>query len=100
MDVVAVSEPTSLMIGDTAILVCVSYGEETQETIWHKNGTLLTNSSLISFYDEFTNFTLGGMPFTLSFLQICSVNFEDASPYSCLINNRGGFVSAQTQLFG
>ena len=74
--------------GDTIALACTATGRPYPTIQWYKDGVLLTNGSLISIYDE--QFENGGLLFTSSILEVCSVGIADNGTYSCVATNSAG----------
>lgn len=95
VELLAVSNETSLKEGGTALLVCVGYGGlNYTEIFWTRNGVALTNTSLTSIHHE--EVIQGRRTFILSVLQMCSVGLADAGSYTCVISN--GEISATALL--
>ena len=80
---VLVSNDTTLTVGETAILACVSYSSGDEEITWSLNGQTVINSSLHTIYEE--EVTQGGKVFKQSFLQLCGLTVSDAGGYTCLV---------------
>ena len=93
---VAISNDTSLLEGETALLACVGYSEDDVEVTWTRNGATVVNSSLISTYQEET--VQGGRVFKQSFLQLCSVEVADSGAYTCVISNGQTSANSSVQL--
>ena len=81
--------------GSTVILQCVGYGFPTPHINWMLNGTALSNTSNTVIYEELVN--EGGVCFTKSTLEVCSVN--DPVTYNCDVANIIGNSSINTQVF-
>ena len=93
---VAISNDTSLLEGETALLACVGYSEDDVEVTWTRNGATVVNSSLVSTYQEET--VQGGRVFKQSFLQLCSVEVADSGAYTCVISNGQTSDNSSVQL--
>ena len=94
VEVVAISNDTSLLEGETALLACVGYSEDDVEVTWARNGATVVNSSLVFTYQE--EAVEGGRVFKQSFLQLCSVEVADSGAYTCVVNN--GQISANSSV--
>ena len=77
-----VSNDTFLKTGDSGILVCVATNEN---ITWSYNGLPLTNTSLVSVYEE--DIVEGGRVYKQSFLQLCSLVTANAGGYTCAVTN-------------
>ena len=84
-EVVAISNSTSLVEGETALLVCVGYSRIDVDISWSLNGQTVQNSSLVTIYEE--EIVQGSRTFTKSFLQLCSLELSDAGEYTCEVTN-------------
>ena len=93
---IALSNDTSLVNGDAALLVCVGYGESSVEVTWARNGRTIINTSLISIYQEET--VIGNRVFTQSFAQLCSVGLADAGSYTCVVSSGEVSVSSSVEV--
>ena len=93
----AISNDFSLNAGDTALLLCVGYGQPDVQITWTRNGQLIANSSNVSIYEE--EVTQGGRQFKQSILELCSLEVNDAGSYVCTVNSGPATVNATTQLF-
>ena len=85
MELVVLSNDTSLDEGETALLACVGYGLPDVEISWSFNGEIVMNSSLVTIYEEET--VQGERVFLQSFLQLCSLEPADAGAYTCVVSN-------------
>ena len=83
-------------MGDTAFLVCVGYGQPNVEISWTLNGEVVTNDSLVAFYEEVVS--QGGRLFKQSFLELCSLAVANSGVYTCTVTNGRTMVNATTQL--
>ena len=88
-----VTEP--FLEGDTISFVCTATGRPYPMIQWYKDGVLITNdtSSLTSIYNE--EFEQGGLLFTSSILEVCSVDAGNTGTYSCLTVNAAGNDSVE-----
>ena len=93
----AISNDSSLIVGDTALLICVGYGQPDVQITWSRNSENIMNASLISIYEE--EVTQGGRLFKQSFLELCSLQSSDAGDYICTVSNDQATANATTQLF-
>ena len=84
-EVVAISNSSSLVEGETALLVCVGYSRIDVEISWSLNGQTLQNSSLVTIYEE--EVVRSSRTFKQSFLQLCSLELSDAGDYTCEVTN-------------
>ena len=96
LELVVISNDTSLTVGDTALLTCVGYGQPDVQITWSRNGENITNASLVSIYEE--EVTQGGRLFKQSFLELCSLQSSDAGDYVCTVSNGAATANATTQL--
>ena len=96
LELVAISNDTSLIVGDTALLVCVGYGQPNVEISWTLNGKVVTNDSLVAFYEEVVS--QGGRLFRQSFLELCSLAVANSGVYTCTVTNGRTMVNATIQL--
>ena len=96
VELVVLSNDTSLDEGETALLACVGYGLPDVEITWLHDETTLTNSSLVSIYEEEVLF--GDRLFKQSMLQLCSVDVADSGSYICSVNNSLNSVMSVVQL--
>ncbi len=96
LELVMISNDTSLLVGDAALLACVGFGEPNVEITWKRNGEVITNSSLVTITEE--EVTQGGRVYKQSFLELCSLMVSDAGVYTCSVSNGETMVNATTQL--
>ncbi len=96
LELVIISNDTSLLVGDTALLVCVGYGIPDLDIIWSANGEVVQNSSIVTIYEE--EVLQGGKLFKQSFLQLCSLATSHSGVYTCSVNNGPSVINATTQL--
>ena len=94
-----ISNYASLVVGDTALLTCVGYGQPDVQITWSRNNgnNNIVNGSLISIYEE--EVTQGGRLFTQSFLELCSVEIFDTGNYTCSVSNGQAAAIGSTQIF-
>lgn len=70
--------------GDTVDYVCVGYGgNESTNILWKFQENDLLNGTLVGIYED--QVTVSGLTFTVSTLELCSVNLEDSGLYSCTV---------------
>ena len=92
---VLISDDTTLMVGDTALLVCVTYGQDSAIT-WAVNGEMITNSTFAYIYEEDGNY--GFLVVKHSFLELCGVATSDAGEYTCMASDSSGTLNATTRV--
>lgn len=85
IELVAISNHTSLTEGETALLACVGFGLPSAQVTWLYQGQLLENSSLVSVFEE--DVVQDGRVFRQSILQLCSVEMSDSGSYVCVVSN-------------
>ena len=85
IELVAVSNHTTLSEGETTLLACVGFGLPSAEITWIHKGRVLMNSSLVSISEE--DVVQGGKLFKQSILQLCSVEISDSGSYICVVSN-------------
>ena len=93
---VAISNDTSLLEGETALLACVGYSEDDVEVTWTRNGATIMDSLLVSTYQEDT--VRGERVFRMSFLQLCSVEVADSGAYTCVVSSGQTSANSSVQL--
>ena len=76
---------TSVDAGSSLTLACVAYGDPVPTISWNKGSSELTNSSVITIYQDVLE--IRGVAFMRSILEICSVDGDDAGQYSCFSEN-------------
>ena len=91
-----ISNDTSLPIGDTAMFTCIGQGLPDVQIIWSRDGENIVNDSLVAIYDE--DVTQGGTRFSLSILELCSVQSSDTGIYVCNVISGQAIANATTQL--
>ena len=67
------------------MLICVGYGLPNVDITWSRDGQIISNSSLVSIYEE--DLAQGGRVFRQSFLQLCSLQMADSGNYTCAVSN-------------
>ncbi len=86
--------------GLTVLITCVAYGEPSTYISWVRDSdqTTLDNStsSRVTVYEVLV--TEGGLTFTQSILEICSVDETDESNYTCVAENSFGNDTATFKL--
>ena len=82
---VALSNDTSLVEGETVLLACVGSSRIDVDISWSLNGQTVQNSSLVTIYEE--EVVQGSRTFKQSFLQLCSLELSDAGDYTCEVTN-------------
>lgn len=78
------------------MLICVGYGWPRVYITWTHNEQTISNSSLFSVSEEDT--IQGERLLRRSFLQISSVEAENAGAYTCTVSNGESSVTSSTQL--
>ena len=82
----AISNSTTVEVGQSTVLVCVGYGGAAGVNIlWTYEGQTITNDSYNTIYEETTE--QGGRSFKQSYLQLCSVQNSQAGNYTCSVSN-------------
>ena len=95
--IAAISNVTTVNLGDTATLACLAFGEPDNRIIrWHFNGADLENITQSLIYNQ--RLTQGGRVYEQSLLQLCSVGLSDAGQYMCIASNGLSSAQATTQL--
>ena len=96
VEVVVISNDTTLAEGETALLACVGYSQADVEISWSFNGEIVQNSSLVTVFKE--EVVRGGRVFTQSYLQLCSLAPSNAGSYVCIVSNGQRSANASTEL--
>ena len=96
LELVMISNDTSPLLGDTALLGCVGYGQPYVLITWSKNGESIMNNSRVTINE--TEITQGGRLFRQSFLELCSVEFSDDGNYTCTLSNGQATINATSKL--
>ncbi len=98
--IVVAPESTTVDAGLTVLITCVAHGELPTYISWVRESdqTTLDNStnSRVTVYEELV--TEGGLTFTQSILEICSVDETDQSNYTCVAENSFGNDTATFEL--
>ena len=97
MEIVVISNDSSLDAGETAVMACVGFDGPGVEINWSFNGALVANTSLVTIMEE--DIVDGGRSFIVSFLQICSLSASDAGGYTCIASSGQAAANATTQLY-
>ena len=82
--VVAPNEDNLANEGETVLISCTTFGSPQPETVWRRNGSVLTNDSFdgrATIYEELVE--VDGSTFVVSTLEICSIGEMDAGVFSC-----------------
>ena len=80
--------PNSVAVNATSAVIfsCLGYGLPIPNITWStENGSILKNMSRISLYEELVN--RSGVLFVKSVLEICSIEPNDATSYTCTVDN-------------
>ena len=96
LELVIISNDTSADAGETAVLICVIYGQPNVDITWSRDGQVITNSSLVSINEE--DLTQGGRVFKLSFLQLSSLQMSDSGVHTCSVSNGLSSVNSTVDL--
>ena len=78
------------------MLICVGYGLPNVDITWSRDGQIISNSSLVSIYEE--DLAQGGRVFKQSFLQLCSLQMSDSGVYTCSVSNGLSSVNSTVEL--
>lgn len=96
MEILAISNETTLDEGETALLSCLGHGDLDVGISWWFNGARVGNTSLTTVYGE--DLVKGGRVFMQSFLELCSVTTSAMGGYTCVISNSRRSVNSTVQL--
>ena len=97
-DLLVISNDTSALVGNSALLACVGIGVPSVEITWSLNGASITNSSIVTISEE--EITRGETVFKQSFLELCSLSISNSGVYACSVSNGGQtMVNDTTQLY-
>ena len=96
-------QETSVDAGSSLIQACVAYGDPVPTISWNKGSSELTNSSVITIYQDVLE--IRGVAFMRSILEICSVDGDDGGQYSCFAetsvsNDTANFELSVTSVAG
>ena len=94
--IVIISESAAVTADTTAVFACVAYGVPAPSISWSRGGSTLSNNSRFTIYEELV--TEGGVTFSQSILEICSVGQDDAVQYTCSATNSVGTDTASFNL--
>ena len=96
LELAVISEDTSVGVGETTLLVCVSFGQPDVDITWSRDGQVISNSSLVSIYEE--DLALGDRQFKQSFLQLCGLEGSDSGTYTCTVSSGLSSANSSTEL--
>ena len=96
LELAVISSHTSVGAGETAILVCVGFGEPDVNITWSRDDQVISNSSLVSIYEE--DLTRGDRLFKQSFLQLCNLQMSDSGTHTCTVSNGKASITSTTEL--
>ncbi len=82
--------------GETAVLICVGFGQPRADITWTRDGQEISNRSLVTIYEE--DLAQGGRVFKQSFLQLCSLRMSDSGVYTCSVSNGLSSVNSSVEL--
>lgn len=91
--IVLLSDDMRVIIGDTTVLLCMTFEQMDQDITWLHNGDNVTNTSLVTVTGS--DFVQDGVVFRQSFLRICNTSMSDTGLYTCIASNN---VNASTQI--
>ena len=74
----------------------MGYGQPSVDIAWTKDGQVISNSSLVSVYEE--DLAQGGRVFKQSFLQLCSLQMENSGSYVCSVSNGLSSINSSVEL--
>ena len=94
--VIRPNQTTNVDAGNTIVAVCVAYGDPNPSITWSRGGTVLSNDSRITIYEELV--TENGVIFVQSIIEVCSAEVSDAGQYSCFTENAFGNDTAVIEL--
>ena len=86
--VIRPNQTTNVDAGNTIVAVCVAYGDPNPSITWSRGGTVLSNDSRVTIYEEVV--TENGVMFVQSIIEVCSAEASDAGQYSCFAENSFG----------
>ena len=88
-----ISDDMRVIIGDTTVLLCMTFGQTDEDITWSHNGERVTNSSSVAISGK--DFVQDGLVFRQSFLRICNTSSDSSGTYTCIASSE---VSASTQI--
>ena len=91
-----ISNDTALRTRETALLVCVGFGEPEVEISWSFNREPIVNTSLVTIHEE--DSLQEERIFKQSFLQIRSLGEADTGGYTCIVSDGITTTNATSQL--
>ncbi len=94
LELAIISNNTSVDAGETAVLICVGFGQPRADITWTRDGQEISNRSLVTIYEE--DLAQGGRVFKQSFLQLCSLRMSNSGVYTCSVSN--GLSSVNSSL--
>ena len=95
-ELVAISNSTSIIEGQTALFSCIGWGQSSIQITWAHNEQSVINSTSLSISEE--DVVQNERTFMHSVLKVCSVQLDDAGAYSCLVSSGEISVNSSTQL--
>lgn len=96
MDLVVITDDTTLPQGESILLSCVGFGLPYADVTWSRNGAPLMLSTSVSTFEE--DLIEGGRTYRRSSLQLCSVTMEDSGSYDCYVTNGEDTVNSSIVL--
>lgn len=81
--IVVAPENTTAVMGNTVIFSCAATGGPALYIQWFKDGSELANDSRVTIY---TPYNTQDNVFSISMLEICSLELEDYGEYSCRVS--------------
>ena len=87
------SDDMRVIIGDTTVLLCMTFEQGGQDITWAHNGENVTNTSLMTITGS--DFVQDGVVFRQSFLRICNTSTNNSGLYTCIASSN---VNASTQI--
>ena len=94
--VIRPNQTTNVDAGNTIVAVCVAYGDPNPSITWNRGGTVLSNDSRVTIYEEIV--TENGVMFVQSIIEVCSAEVSDAGQYNCFAENAFGNDTAVIEL--
>ena len=90
------SSNTNIDAGQSALLVCVGYGEPGLAISWYFGGAPLMTTSLATIYE--LDYIKGGKVYKQSILELCSPTMLANGDYTCVVDNTQISINASTNL--